>query len=107
MIGGVREVLSLPSAGTGTTPERDGDLHALRPADSSTGASAGASPVAHAYDGTMNDGFCAECGQSRERGAHSLEAWRRSLRIQRAQREYEYCARRPRVPADEFFTERT
>lgn len=48
--------------------------------------------MTHLYDGTMNDGFCAECGHSQEQGDHiradaSIAAWQRSLRIQRTVRE--------------------
>lgn len=53
----------------------------------------------HPYDGTMNDGFCAECGQSVSGGPHVSDgwhdAWTRSRRIQdyvlRAQMELAYC----------------
>lgn len=42
----------------------------------------------HLYDGTLNDGFCGECGLRRDEGLHTREpweeAWERSRRIQQA-----------------------
>jgi len=42
--------------------------------------------MTHFYDGTLNDGFCAVCGQSREQGDHlsrevNWDAYHRSRRI--------------------------
>jgi len=62
--------------------------------------------MTHVYDGTPNDGFC-ECGKPRADAVHQIEpwyeAWQRSLRIQRAQREYDYCRVAKSVTATEFF----